>query len=86
MHLDLSEKAIDFLIEKGHNEDYGARPLRRAIERFIEDPLAEQILRSTFVDEIPIKVDVDKEGEALDFEQPKGEQAAPAAAATADDN
>ena len=37
--------ANDFLIDKGFNEDFGARPLRRAIERFIEDPLAEEILK-----------------------------------------
>ena len=43
---------MDFLIKKGHTTDYGARPLRRAIERHIEDPLAEHILRSTFVDGI----------------------------------
>ena len=46
--LELEESAVDFLIKQGFNEDYGARPLRRAIERYIEDPLAEQILRADF--------------------------------------
>ena len=46
--LELTESAIDFLITKGYHEDYGARPLRRAIERYIEDPLAEELLRGSF--------------------------------------
>ncbi|MEM7311114.1 MAG: ATP-dependent Clp protease ATP-binding subunit [Planctomycetota bacterium] len=41
----LDESAADFLIGQGFSEDYGARPLRRAIERYVEDPLAEEILR-----------------------------------------
>ena len=45
LHLDVDDAALSFLIKKGFNADYGARPLRRAIERFIEDPLAEQVLR-----------------------------------------
>jgi ATP-dependent Clp protease ATP-binding subunit ClpC len=43
----LDEKAKDFLIEKGHDPQYGARPMRRAVERYLEDPLAEEILRGT---------------------------------------
>jgi len=38
-------KAIDYLIEEGYNPIYGARPLRRAIQRYVEDPLAEKILK-----------------------------------------
>jgi len=44
--LSLDPAAHDFLIKKGFTEDFGARPLRRAIERFVEDPLAEQLLRA----------------------------------------
>ncbi len=44
----LDQPAKDFLIEKGYNPDYGARPLRRAIGQFIEDPLAEMLLSSDF--------------------------------------
>jgi len=46
--LDMSEDAKEFLIDQGFNPDYGARPIRRAIERFIEDPLSESILRGEF--------------------------------------
>ncbi len=48
LELVLSDEAKDFLIIKGYNPDYGARPLRRAIENLIEDPLAEELLRGTF--------------------------------------
>jgi ATP-dependent Clp protease ATP-binding subunit ClpC len=44
----LDEEAKDFLIIKGYNPDYGARPLRRAIENLIENPLSEEILRNSF--------------------------------------
>ncbi|ADV61551.1 ATPase AAA-2 domain protein [Isosphaera pallida ATCC 43644] len=50
LELVLSDESKEFLIEKGFNTDYGARPLRRAIENFIEDPLSEEILRGTFKD------------------------------------
>ncbi len=42
----LDEKAKEFLIEKGYDPSYGARPMRRAVERHLEDPLAEALLRS----------------------------------------
>src|SRR5690606_16377878 len=44
--LDLSAK--NFLVEKGFDQKYGARPLRRAIQKYVEDPIAEEILRGTF--------------------------------------
>jgi ATP-dependent Clp protease ATP-binding subunit ClpC len=43
--LELDETAKDFLAEKGHDPAYGARPMRRAVERYLEDPMAEEILR-----------------------------------------
>jgi ATP-dependent Clp protease ATP-binding subunit ClpC len=46
IHLVLDEKAKDFLIEKGYDPQYGARPMRRAVERYLEDPMAEEILRA----------------------------------------
>ncbi|MEM9250758.1 MAG: AAA family ATPase, partial [Planctomycetota bacterium] len=49
MHLEVDQSAKDFLIEKGYNPDFGARPLRRAIEQYVEDPLSEAILREEFV-------------------------------------
>ena len=68
LELDLQPAAIDFLIEKGFHEDYGARPLRRAIERFIEDPLAETLLRGEFSGGSRVRVDREKDAEHFTFE------------------
>jgi len=57
IEVELTKSAIDFLIGKGFHEDYGARPLRRAIERHIEDPLAEHLLRGKFEDQSKVWID-----------------------------
>jgi ATP-dependent Clp protease ATP-binding subunit ClpC len=44
-HVELTEKAKDFLAEKGYDQQYGARPLNRAIQKYLEDPVAEEILK-----------------------------------------
>jgi ATP-dependent Clp protease ATP-binding subunit ClpC len=62
LKLELSEEAKEFLIKKGANTDYGARPLRRAIESFIEDPLAEELLKGEFNGKQVIYVGVKKVG------------------------
>ncbi|HVU27568.1 MAG TPA: ATP-dependent Clp protease ATP-binding subunit [Verrucomicrobiae bacterium] len=61
IHLQLDERAKEFLVEKGYNPDFGARPMRRAVERFLEDPLAEEILKSALQTGEPILVTSDKE-------------------------
>jgi len=48
MDLILDTSAKEFLVNKGYDEKYGARPLRRAIQKYVEDPLAEEILRGSF--------------------------------------
>ena len=63
----LSSSAKDFLIEKGYDKTLGARPLRRAIERFVEDPLSEEILRGSF--EKADVIEVIAAGEKLKFRQ-----------------
>jgi ATP-dependent Clp protease ATP-binding subunit ClpC len=65
--LELEPAASEFLITKGFNEDFGARPLRRAIERFIEDPLSEQLLRAEARPNSILKVGVSANGEELTF-------------------
>ncbi len=59
--LKLDDKARDFLVEKGFDPQYGARPMRRAVERYLEDPLAEEILRGTVHDGEPINISADEE-------------------------
>ena len=56
IQLILDEKARDLLVDKGYDPTYGARPMRRAVERFLEDPLAEEILRGNLHDNEPIQV------------------------------
>ena len=55
--IDISPKAKDFILEKGTDIKFGARPLRRAIQRYIEDELSEMILRNTLQDGQNVKVD-----------------------------
>ena len=57
--LSLDEKAKDFLLEKGYDPTYGARPMRRAVERFLEDPLAEEILKGSLHEGEPVQVTMD---------------------------
>ncbi|MBI3870134.1 MAG: ATP-dependent Clp protease ATP-binding subunit [Verrucomicrobia bacterium] len=65
--LQLDDKAKDFLVEKGFDPAYGARPMRRAVERYLEDPLAEEILKGTIHGGDPIRVTVHES--KLQFEQ-----------------
>ncbi|MHC4425927.1 MAG: ATP-dependent Clp protease ATP-binding subunit [Planctomycetota bacterium] len=61
LKLELTEQAKEFLIDKGYNPEFGARPLRRAIEHYIEDPLSEALLRGEFKGKNHIKVEVQDE-------------------------
>ena len=65
--LRLTDTATDFLVKHGYDEQYGARPLKRAIQKFIEDPLSEKILMGDFSRGDEIEVDVSPDGERLDF-------------------
>src|SRR5436853_638484 len=65
--LTLTDAGTDFLVKHGYDEAYGARPLRRAIQRFIEDPLSEKILVGDFTRGDEIEVDVSPDGAKLDF-------------------
>ncbi|MBL7189825.1 MAG: ATP-dependent Clp protease ATP-binding subunit [Phycisphaerae bacterium] len=56
--LELTDQAKEFLIDKGFNPEFGARPLRRAIEHYIEDPLSESVLAGEFEGKNLIKFDV----------------------------
>jgi ATP-dependent Clp protease ATP-binding subunit ClpC len=70
LHLELTDQAKEFLIDKGYNPEFGARPLRRAIEHYIEDPLSESVLGGEFEGKNQIKIDVLDE-EHLKFEGSK---------------
>jgi len=67
IELQLDEAAREFLVQKGYDPQYGARPMRRAVERYLEDPLAEEILRGSVHEGEPVQVLV--EGDKLVFKQ-----------------
>ena len=67
LSLTLTDAATDFLVTHGYDEAYGARPLKRAIQRYIEDPLSEKILVGEFSKGEELEVDVSPDGTKLDF-------------------
>ncbi|MDH3268302.1 MAG: ATP-dependent Clp protease ATP-binding subunit, partial [Ignavibacteria bacterium] len=84
MDLILDQSSKEFLVNKGYDEKYGARPLRRAIQKYIEDPLAEEILRGSFKEGTKIVAkhvegadDLVFYDEALDLEKPGQESKTP---------
>ncbi|HVU38336.1 MAG TPA: AAA family ATPase, partial [Opitutales bacterium] len=68
IEIELDDAAKEFLLTKGWDEKYGARPLRRAVENYLEDPLAEAILRGEVRRGEPIRITFSG-GESLKFEQ-----------------
>jgi ATP-dependent Clp protease ATP-binding subunit ClpC len=72
LKLDVSQEAKEFLIEHGYDNKLGARPLRRAVEKYLEDNLAEALLAGNLRKSAPIKVLVHEDEEiGLSFEQGK---------------
>ena len=63
--LKLTKDAIDFLAKQGYDEAYGARPLARAIQHYIEDPVADEILNGNFNEGETINITFDKEKEDI---------------------
>ena len=57
--LTLTKKAKDYIADKGFDSDYGARPLKRAIQKYIEDALAEEIINSNLKEGDSITMDLD---------------------------
>lgn len=64
--MDLTEKAEDHLIANGSDFEYGARPLKRTIQKEIEDPIAELVLQGAFKDKTVLHVELDDK-DALTF-------------------
>ncbi len=63
--IEMSAKAKDFICDKGYDEKFGARPLKRAIQKFIEDPLAEEIVKASLSDGDKILLDIEEGKEEL---------------------
>jgi len=66
---EFAQEVKNFLIEKGYDEKYGARPLRRAVEKYLEDSLAEAILSGEIKPGELIRVFASADGQSLRFEQ-----------------
>jgi ATP-dependent Clp protease ATP-binding subunit ClpC len=75
--LELTEKAKDFIVERGYDEKFGARPLKRAIQKFIEDPLAEGIINQNLNagDKVIMDWQDGKEELSVQFKKSKGKSA-----------
>ncbi|MEX2565998.1 MAG: ATP-dependent Clp protease ATP-binding subunit [Cyclobacteriaceae bacterium] len=73
--IELTDKAKDFLSEKGYDRQYGARPLNRAIQKYLEDALAEEILKGELSEGDVILADYSGEGDALKISVSKKEKA-----------
>jgi ATP-dependent Clp protease ATP-binding subunit ClpC len=86
--LALTEEAKDLLIDKGYSPEFGARPLRRAIEHLLEDPLSEELLKGTFQGKDSVAVRVQEvEGEKkLTFDATSGPTAQPELAGAGAEN
>ena len=73
--LRLTQGATDFLVDHGYDEHFGARPLKRAIQKYVEDPLSEKILVGDFAKGDEIEVDVAPDKERLAFRALSGSKA-----------
>jgi ATP-dependent Clp protease ATP-binding subunit ClpC len=74
--LELTEKAKAWLSKEGYDPVFGARPLRRVIERFVENPLSSKMLRGELKEGDKVKVDLNKEGKELTFKTKAASKAA----------
>ena len=63
--ISLTEKAKEFIVDQGYDEKFGARPLKRAIQKYIEDPLAEEIIKSNFKEGEKVSMDLNKAKDGL---------------------
>jgi len=66
-NIELSDSAKEFIADKGYDPQYGARPLNRAIQKYLEDPLAEEILSGNVQEGDTLKADFDKENNKIFF-------------------
>lgn len=72
--LTLSDKAKDYIADKGFDRQYGARPLKRAIQKYVEDALAEEIVNSKLKENDVIFMDLDEEENKLTIKITKPEK------------
>lgn len=71
--IDVTKAAKEFITDKGFDQKYGARPLKRAIQKYIEDPLAEELLENEHHEGSVIKIKMNKSRDGLDFDWEEAE-------------
>ena len=72
--MELTDEAKHFIAEKGYDQQFGARPLHRAIQKYLEDPLAEEILNMHIKNGDVMVADLDKENQKIVFSVKEGTQ------------
>jgi ATP-dependent Clp protease ATP-binding subunit ClpC len=72
--LTVSDSALDFISEKGFDDRYGARPLKRAIQKYLEDPMAEEIIKANIDEGDTLHADMDKEGNNIEIKVKKAKK------------
>jgi len=70
----LTENAKEYIAEKGFDSNFGARPLKRAIQKYLEDPIAEEILKGELSEGDVLEIDYEKETELISVNHKKGEK------------
>ncbi|HEY6162285.1 MAG TPA: ATP-dependent Clp protease ATP-binding subunit [Bacteroidia bacterium] len=73
----MTPEAKDFITEKGFDTQFGARPLKRAIQKYVEDPLAEEIIKSSLSEGDMIEIDLDKEKQEIKIKASKPSSSKP---------
>ncbi len=67
IEVEIEDKAKEFLVDKGYDQKYGARPLKRALQKYVEDPLAEEMLKGRFSEGSTIRIALDEKDNELRF-------------------
>ena len=70
--LEITSSAADFIAERGYDEKYGARPLKRAIQKYLEDPFAEEIINSDVAEGDLLRADLEQGKDDLTIQVIKG--------------
>ncbi|NOY05196.1 MAG: AAA domain-containing protein, partial [Chlorobi bacterium] len=84
LSLELTPEAREFLADQGYDPDFGARPLRRAVQTYLEDPLAEEIIRGKFRENSVVRVILNEEKDGFIFEAADGSNGNEQTSATSD--
>jgi len=75
-HIELTEKVRDFLVEKGYDQQFGARPLNRAIQRYVEDPVSDELLGGGLKENDTLVLDLDEESQEVKISRKSSKAAA----------